>query len=522
MKKITAQVKSNAPLLSIIIGYSIFVLTILVAYSKWNLDSDFVAVQTMIKNGLFTKNSISYVNADTFIIKYPLYLLTNLFAFNNKIVLLQSLLQFSIGYALYGFAFMYFSKKLKFSNISILANTTWVSSTSVLLGLFFLNPNSRVLEFGFVFLLYVIIDFYAKKNKYSIAEYCLLIFIIIFYGFITYSDPLIFYMGIVPAILYFAYLYVSSRYQSKYLVSAGLLTAIYPIYKIYGFFFENLGIRPVNSGAIISFNGLTNNLKATFMGFLTLFNANIFNSELYFYNFILAFANIICLGTLLALCLKLQEKDSKPNRNSFNWVVFFKIAVIVNLLIYAVSKHDIDSLSYRYLILIPFLLILVFSYQLTNVRIKLKGPIVTILLFSAVLNTILLTNMLISPIKRIGQVDPYITNSINSYVGQNGYTKIYAPYWEANITTYNSNNKTLGIPIDCDSRKLKIFKWWINDNAVNKPVDKVILVYDKLYLGSCSQQDVESQIGTPSSSYKINDRVTLFEYNVDILNKLNY
>jgi hypothetical protein len=386
----------------------------------------------------------------------------------------------------------------------------WISSTSVLAGLFFFNPNSRVMEFGLVFLAFVLIDKFMisafDKNK----KFMYLV-VILSYGLISYSDPFVFIMGLAPVIIYLVINQVNTSFSRIKQEIILILLLVFVSSKIFGVLFKLMGIHNTSEPtSIIHWNEIGAHVSATALATVKLFNGYFFGGSILDVSTVYKGINLLVVIFIVYTAITLVRRTKE-----YFWQKFFVFAAAFQVIVYFISKHDIDSLSARFLILVPFfcvfILILGISKQNTRQRIILLVLIVIL----SVVNLLAATKKLTETPYRLGQVSNKIVVDIVNNGNLEDYTKVYADYWEAGITTFKSKNDIIGIQVLCDN-KPTLFRWWVNEEVLRRSAAKTAFVLDSSFMPNCSEQDVINQFGAPVKVIQPDPKVRIYIYNYDI------
>ena len=240
----------------------------------------------------------------------------------------------------------------------------------------------------------------------------------------------------------------------------------------------------------------------------------------YLFNFIL----LVIVISVVIKNIRLGKLDINKNFTPEQlWKSFFVFVIVFMVIVYSFSSQAYTLLTYRYLVLLPFLsLFLIIDW--INALTKTKQLLLSFLIVLSILFNIGTT------LKAAKSSQPVVDNRANSQnfdlinsLQSRGLRKGYSQYWDANITSYFTNNKLSVLPVLCSPENItKPFLWMINAGLYSYPANKTYVILNSNTSQSppmCNLTSINNQFGKPKSFYVIDD-YTVLVYNYDIQNKM--
>lgn len=540
MKNLYQQVlklKNNRKLVyfAVILSFFILILSLALTYRIRSYNSDDVGIQNALLSWKPFSGQILYLSPDTWIINIPFYeVFQHLFSPSRRLLFAEGALFSIINLSLFYIAIKYFYKKLKIGfNLFTILPILWLASFNYYFTILFLNTNLRNFEIGLTFILFMLVskillnEFNPIKSIRSIVLsvlFCLLV------GVLILNDPMYFYYGVLPVIALSLILYLkapSVRKQIRNIISGLVLSGVF--YEIVKYVVVKSGIKispqPIS---FVGFSNIFSNLNTALHGLILLFGADIFNRSV---------INLITIGYLLNFVLLVlvvyfifsyfKPKTVLKNEKSDIAIIikyFFSWLAVYVFLVYFLSNQLVNVLTYRYLVLIPFIAIIFIASEFTLFDKNIKKLFGVIIILATIFN--------------IGtsiayQKDPTIIKYNLSYNYKNSQNfsiinfleskhlyKGYGQYWDANINSYLSDNKIDIYPIQCINNKTTTFNWFVNGGQLNRPNKNSFLMLDYSGTPMCSLNDIIRQFGKPKKIYNISGLPILI-YNYDIGIKIN-
>ena len=481
----------------------------------------------------FEGTLVTLGNSSVYVDKIPLYQIINFFLEpGRKALFLQSYIPAMLGFIGFYISSLYFLKKAGARlNYLTLLPFAWISSLGYSFVQLYLNPNWRGYQLGFSFILLALTAALWNKdiNLRSLASKLILVFLVIYTGLQLYSDPFILYLTIAPlaifAIIVFALRKISRRQFTITMIS---IIASYLFSKIFGIISASAGIRSAVDYPMqfIQFDKLDASIWSSLYNVIIVHSADFFGLKLALpaitpvLNFLVVLSALFVIYIILK---KIRIPFAKVSLNSF-WIMFFITLTILVFILHTISTMGDGTGTYRYFMTTVLIYTLLLAYFIgTNGRYK---HILAGLLVLAVIGNIggTLTRSLD---QNRGEVALNTANQQNLHtidlLENKGYTKGYANYWDASITSYLSQGKLTVLPSVCSGPVLRSWHWLSDDKSFNLPAKKTFYVFNPTAtVGPCTVQTIESQLGQPSETFN-SGPWKIYAYDYDISSRLtNY
>ncbi len=531
--KYTKQIIENKKFvyIGVFLSFFLLVLSLALTYHIRSYNSDDVGIQNALLSWTPFNHQTLYLSPDTWIINIPFYeVFQHLFAPSRGLVFVEGVFFAVINLALFYVAVKYFYNKLKIKfNIFTILPILWVASFGYYYTILFLNTNLRNFEIGLTFILFMLVskilsgEFDPLKSVKSIllsVLFCALI------GVLILNDPMFLYYGVLPLIILVFIFYLKSPGTRRIIrtIFYGLLLS--------GVFYEITKFIVIKSGIDISpqpisfvhFSSIFSNLSTATHGLILLFGANIFGRAVLNLATICSLLNLVLLGLIIYIIFSSTKLKpilkSTPIDSSSIIKHFFAWLSVYIFIIYVISNQLLNLYTYRYLVMLPFIAIILLAGESYFYDKNIKNLIGMVLILSIVFNVGTLLAYSKAPnIVSYGSVTNQ-PNSLNfnliKVLEAKGLYKGYSQYWDANITSYLSNNKIDISPVVCsDYNKTIPFNWFVAGNQLNKPSKNSFIILDYTGTPMCTMTSISSQFGKPESSFSI-DGLKILVYNYDI------
>lgn len=466
------------------------------------------------------------VGDDNWIIKYPIYLLTNnlnieptkrLFL-NSFITLAITALVLVIGF--YILAKTYLKDRTK-QVLSVLTATLLTGSLSEVAFGIIKIPNSRNIEIAVFILILAIIAGYERNTLTINRKSCF--GLVLLAALVMANDPMFVFIGAVPIAaicLLFWFFGKNSLKINKIFFATLLSLPLYLIVKkiiIFVLPMELYHHRP----RLESYEGIVAKMDYLVAEASKLLSLDIFKREIYSLStlkVILSFALVLMIIGSVIHYLRHEKIYFSPIKEA-GIIVF----VIILWSVAAISNSSTQSA--RYLIVVPFLLysLSIFLYKVLPLRRQVYS------IFSLVVAIWLIS--LFANVRAIAQGNHQVPNAANyqviNAIEEKGLKKGYAEFWAAPINTYLSNQSINFVPITCENEvnnpKVGIMNILMEASAFSKPADRTFILYtpEMKALSLCSLENLKQQFGEIDERVAIeNTRYELLIYDRDIAKQM--
>ena len=493
----------------------LFAATLFVAHSLRSYLSDDVAVQTMVGQWQRGYHETTHLGVDSFILKIPLYALIDLLLPNGRGALLVTALVLNLtGFALFVASVRYFATKFGIDRPSLFVwPLLWVAGLGVTLADTLINPNLRNLEIGLAFLLMMLVAKVWDRELNPSPAWILLAVPLL--GLFLYNDPYFLFLAVIPLIGLLAAFLVLRPFDRRTAALAAVLLGGIVAFKATDSFFRLFDLRAAQTRTTLAdLNGIRRHLEFLVDGGLQLFEADVISNGLSLRPG--PVLNLAVLACVLLYPVALWRRRVSLREEPWKW--FFGLYALLVPAVYVFSDQAGDLASARYLVLLPFLFVLVIGLgldALTGPRLR-TGAL-------ALVATALAANL-------AGTVDDYLDrpggpNRLNARIvdvaRQNGLTKGYADYWQSNINTYLSHDRIDFIQVQCERSRLVPHRWLTDDGVYAKPATRTFYLWEGEGIGSgCPYDELIQQFGEPAEQLPVVDGVRLLVYDYDLLGRM--
>jgi hypothetical protein len=487
--------------------------------------SDEVAQQNILKDWQSGYRLKVAVGDDNWVIKYPLYVVTNNLPLSPigqllvTIIVLLTITAFMLVYSASRFINLLEKDKIKRTRYLILI-TIFLAVIPGDALFTFAQINSRNVEIGLT--LFLLLQLYRSifdknwmKNHFRLKLCSLLVLLSVLIA----NDPLFLYMIVAPVFLVAIFMYLFKKIDNRYFWNL----TIFIILSLIGeevLKFLMVQLLPLtfsaHTSSIVSLPQFETNLSLLLNGGVNVFGINLWGDH---------FKNIRTVSRLIYLIIFTLSvcfiyRGCKKNKNIFYGSLVF--ILFWNFLSFTLNTIITNSTSERYLIYaIPIeiigLILVIISISNNRQYYALLALLSCLLCFSLYTNT-----------KTIINYHNNQTNTLDTLVisalEENGLTKGYGSYWLSEIQTYLSNNKIQEINISCDpggsSSALTLNSLLGEDGAYYKDHPaKTFLVYSPAYDKSgCSPTNLTTLIGAPAKVLNFGgangDYVAIYNYDI--------
>jgi hypothetical protein len=531
------RIKSVVSLLlkteSLIALISIFfiVVTVVLTYHIRPFNSDDVSWQTALLSWRPFTGHVLYWSPDTWIIKLPFFIfLGHFFEPGRRLLLLESLTFAVINFILFYVATLYFLKKMKVKiNKLTLLPVIWLSSFGFLFVRLFLNTNLRNIEIGLSFILFMVVAkiYYGEIRPFKTTLSSFITTVACFIvGTLIYNDPFFLYFTLAPIVFLCAFLLINKVEERKKLLSIiGMVLLSFVFFEIVAKICYRAGIHPLGQNIqFAQFSQVFPQVATTIQATMTIFGSDFTGRSvinLITVGFVL---NFVLVAFVIRFLFKDFWKTSLNNDNPNLWKKFFSFLSLFILAVYTFSSLDVNLGTYRYLILLPFIFVILLITNVNGLP-KSNRMLINFVLCACIIFNLSIT---LSAMKDPGIFGNANVRNVDNFVlidslEKHGLTKGYGQYWDANINSYLSKGSLTILPAVCINNTEQRFDWMINSALFSKHENnKTFFIYDRDFANStpeCSISEIEKQLGKPMQSYNISNE-TVFIYNYDISSKI--
>jgi len=526
------------PVITVLVLFLVLLLTNLFFTNKVRTyNSDDTSWQTIFLSWKPLSNQIAYMGSkDNFIVNAPfLYLFNLLFGTNVSALFYESLIFVVFSFLIIVYSYVYFLKKCRISlSVYTLMPLLWLSSFGIGFSRLLLNPNWRVSEIGVSFIYYVLaVKLYYREvefNKNWFSSFWLTLLVVVG-GIFTYSDAYFLYFTLIPISIFYGVLFIKKLISKKYIYLSLFITAMSVIIsQIIRSLVARIGL--LTPGPLLSTPKLStiNSLKEGFIeaykGFLYIFGASNQTSV----SNVISDASIVFNGIILLVIAylviynfyRVVKKGLFRHQTIDLRILITGLFGLISLMVYmAYALSDGGNTdTYRYLILLVFTIIIIFSMTLKIAKRYLM--IVTVIItIAAVLNTVNLYNYT-SILKTTGFVSGNNSNyNLIKDISSQGLRLGFANYWNGDINTYLSDGKINFIPVSCIKDKSVTDPLLFNEGLLTIPVSRSFYLLEPSISSpkSCSYASVIKQFGKPFNKIEQSDK-TILIYNYDLITRM--
>lgn len=492
------------------ISGALLVANLVASHYNRQYNSDDVALQTVLSQWARGYHHVATVGSDTFILKAPLYLLLGQLTHNGRsVLLLTGLILNVVGFSLFVVSLRYFVVRMGGTREHLVLPLVWLSSLGTYFSYILSNPNLRNIEIGLAF------AFLMLMAKYLDGELAMgatrLVLCLFAFGLFLYNDPYFLYLVVVPLVVMVGIILMRDGSSPRAIRVGVFLVAGVLVFKVVDVLARAAGFQAYGGDvAFISLSELGPHVELLIEGILTLFRADFFSKRLIGFGSVHA---LLSLAVILALVV-FPFQARRVREHGVPWRWFFGLLPAFVAVVFVFSNQTVDAGSTRFLVMVPFLTVLIVALALraTNPRARWLGA--AVLLLAASSNLIASSRSFSRP--------PASPNAAN-YIAidaarKSGLNKGYAGYWSSNINTYLSGDRIDFIQVECAAPpRLRPFRWLSDDAILEKPASRSFYLYEAdTFSIACSRDDVIRQFGEPAEVRSIDAKTELMVFDHDL------
>lgn len=521
-------------LLMLILSLAVLMTSLFFTQEHRSYNSDDVAYQVISQDWQpFSGEKVTLGGSNNFVDKLPyIGLMEHVFPSGRKLLFVEATTLMMLGFSLFYVASVYFLKGAKVSlTYTNLLPFVWLASFGYSFAELYLNTIWRGFEMGLSFATFMAVAvFYEKYPKplKSSKTIALGVLASIAIGIFTYSDPYFLYFTVGTLVLFSALLAALKKISSPQLLFVyGCVALSFVFAQVTGLVAKAAGISLAATypAQFVAFEQLPNNVWVGLHGLLIAFGADFFGKQI----FSLASLNgLVNFGVLVVIFYGNYKLYALARRNDLRrlsiaqlWIVFLGTVGALVFIIYILSTLA-NLATYRYFVMLVYCFVVLLTFTLNSLN-KLRTPAICLLVIAILIN-------IAGSIKGIdgfmqeGNVGS-VRNSANYQLIQTaedrGLTKGYANYWQGAINTYLSRDRVEFLPAECVNGHTTKMHWLINENRFDRPANRSFFVIDPdvISLPTCSEQQLEAQLGQPVQKIIVQDK-TILIFNYDIGSRL--
>ena len=491
--------------------------------------SDAVAQQVILKDWQKGYRQSAVVGQDNWIIKYPLYIVTNNLPISaNYRILTTSWLILATTAVLIMWSLQRFMSTIgsvgrRKKQLSLLALSAFIAAIPATTFFIFQFPNSRNIEIGLaMFLMVELHRFFVSKRIYQTHTYLKIAVAFLAFSLLLADDPLFLYEFGLPllfiAATYFIFLpqasrwkvYVIGGFAGLSIIASKLITHALTLLTPLSY------IKPQT--AFASFDQFIVNLKYLFNNAIDIFGIDFWGKESFKLHTILVYVFIIIFAVSVYGFI-LQTRSYK-NSIIHGLSVTIGVAAVAIFCLNTLFGSGLDNLSGRYLIILIPVQLFALSYALLKINNKRLNGFIVLCMVSAVMLTVIFSVKTIAtnfhePVNNIDQ-------SVLSVIKKANLSKGYAAYSRSTTLTYSSDFKVNVVSVECGPQDKKMYFSPVlsEEGALRQPVQKSFYLYDPTRPHDCQAEDLEHLFGEPQQSIILPTKEVLNIYNYDINTKI--
>lgn len=496
----------------------LLVVNLFIAHSLRGYNSDDVALQTILGQWRRGYHATAHLGADSFILKVPLYLLVASLFENGRTALLVTTLVLNVmGFSLYVWSIRYFATRFSVDHERphlFIWPLLWVAGLGLILANALITPNLRNVEIGLAFFLIALVaKFWDGELEASPAW---LLIAVPLLGLFLYDDPYFLFLCVVPLLALLAASRAIRPFDRRTTLLGAFLLGGILAYKVFEVVFRSFGIHPAKADtSLAGLDGIRHHFRILVHGSLLLFEADLISNGLSLARPRLLLNLAVLLCTLLypvALWRRRVRFADEP------WKWFFGLYPILVAAVFVFSTQAIDLHSARYLVLLPFLSVLVLGvgfHEITDKRLR-TGAVLLVALAT--------TSNVVSTLDEY-RSQPGGPNRLNytivNAVGSKGLTKGYAEYWSSNINTYLSEDRVDFIQVTCEESRVEPYEWLTDDGIHAKRASRTFYLWEGGDPESgCGYDQVLRQFGEPAEVVPVTNGLKLLIYDYDLIRRM--
>lgn len=497
------------------LGLVTFACGVLVMHVTGGYTSDSVAVQVVLGQWLRGYHDTAWLGVDNFLLKLPVYLLTEYTLPHSRLTLLLTDLLFAAaGLFLFWRAARYFVARYAPGGRPALGPAVlWLTTLSTAFLAMFFIPNLRNVEIGLSFFIVAQVlrhlegdaEVSGRPGRVVVAA------AVVGCGFFLYNDPYFLYTAAVPLMIALGHRWWTDG-SRRAVVLLGLVGGSVLAHRAWQAVLEHLNVRVFGPPpSFVPFDRFPETAGLFVQGVLRIFHADFFGRDVGRPGTVITLVNAALLGLLLLFAAAWARRHL---RSAPTGPVFVLAQIVVASAAYVFSNYSTDTGTHRYLVVLPFDLVLVAC--LAHDRLARRGRVVLVglLVVAFAGNTLSLGRALASRPRPGNTANQVLIEAVR---GQ-GLEKGYADYWSGNINTFLSGNEIDFIPVFCPEGGYVPYRWLIDDAILDKPATRTFFVEDpKSQIGKgCPAATAATQFGPPAATVPLGDGRRLLVYDHDI------
>jgi|GEM_PF-5853681 len=485
--------------------------TLVAAVSSHSFSSDAVAQQNIVATLSLRSRPVIDLPQNTYIIKFPIYVLINTLPLSPGANLLAAILIFGVA----GFGLFYWAAQLIASGpretATVTVATLWLAGLGGAFAIALSNPDSRNLEIGLAFaMVAIMLRWYngawqldTKKQKLLTGLFVLAA------GLLFYDDGYFMFLFALPLILFFGLKWLLYGRDTKAAWIMAAMAAAIAAATIWRGVFWSLGVHAGREVAVFAtLPQAASNLRLLAAGVLDVYNANLFGQAAVSLKTAGLELNFLMLVlTLLSPALLFIKKVRKNT-----WKAFLVLQPWFVALAFIFSTLPVNSGSERYLVILPFYSVIIFAILIAEVPSRIRNVALVALLLAGVLNA-------------AASVDAYLdrgsypnaeNQAIAKTVEKLHLTKGYANYWDAGINQYFTAGQVFFIPSVCIPGKgIELSRTLINEQEWRRTAGKTFYLYDP-NTTRCSPATLSRLYGQPAQArtFANGERLLIYDYDL--------
>lgn len=495
---------------------SIF-LTILIVLFSWSFlikipfQSDRASLYPIVDAFKNHDGARVWLSPDSYVLKYPIvWLIQSLFGMGIKAYFVFNMIEQVSMWILLAFFYLHYLKKTNsFSKLNFYILLIFLISTfniKLMDGMIYRN-----IEIAFSLIYLIWIDVYIKTKKNNLTRVTFFVPFILTLSLFLYNDPFFSFVFFLPLAIYLFIRFIFSKeYILEYLFASGAIGISYVGSIIVTKIFER-------------FNFYVFNAKASFPTYQKFIeNINYFiNDILYMYNgdvFGLRFPSVrtaymlVSIFVLIISVIGLINQAREINRKGNSLLGFVPFVLLTNSIVFILKDNiEPNHLTIRYLVFVPFILILGLAYWLNKFK---KTNIKAYLVVSGIILFLIAGNIYIN--KPTLDIKVFRANLLGNYrilsvLYKNKLNYGFSGYWSGLANTVLSNNQIKIRAIGCqNSQRIIPFYFITNEGwySSQKNVDRYFILMDNsIFLQGCSETNLVNQFGKYNNKILIDGKI---------------
>ena len=190
------------------------------------------------------------------------------------------------------------------------------------------------------------------------------------------------------------------------------------------------------------------------------------------------------------------------------------------------SSNVLFEYSWRYLVLTPFALAMLVPTALAALPSRLRTVALVVVgatLAVAVAGNLQLAGRRLDCGERCTPVPAAVKvaedTSLAGALEPAGVTKLFAPYWRANIAVYQTDGAVTAVAVACEDGQVVARRWLITEVTFTKPTATSHLLFEAGKVAGCDRAMVERQLGPPLQ-IEVVGGAELWSYQGDLAQRL--